>query len=171
MRPRPMGSLFNPILFWRDWLAVVAVDVLSTDTRTRVVAQAHAHSFRFAFEHRESVLARVASQVRGPFLFEGNVAGFARDDPGGLAPVFQLALDGTGIAGLHLSKSEDGVYVYVCRYCRAHDPRAVRHRVGRFRRAHLDPQKATTAGGAGPLTRASKVGAEGGFEPPLDCSN
>jgi hypothetical protein len=48
--------------------------------------------------------------VSAPFVFQGTVAGFARDDISGAAPLFQLVLTGRGTATLNLVRTADGVF-------------------------------------------------------------
>jgi hypothetical protein len=48
--------------------------------------------------------------LTAPFVFQGQVAGFARDDSEAQTPLFHMDLVGRGTARLGLSPSEDGTY-------------------------------------------------------------
>jgi hypothetical protein len=48
--------------------------------------------------------------LTAPFVFQGQVAGFARDDSEAQTPLFQVDLAGRGTARLGLSPIEDGTY-------------------------------------------------------------
>jgi hypothetical protein len=70
---------------------------------------------RFQFESSDVVAPPLSGTfdrifLTAPFVFQGQVAGFARDDSDASTPLFQVDLSGRGTVRLGLSPIEDGTY-------------------------------------------------------------